>query len=168
MLSVAVTIYQLQQFLIAACPLPILWLRDKLIRGYSYGRGNAGAAVDLINDDTTPLRSSDHDGLVLFMVKDSDGDGLADDLDVCPGTIIPEGAAMVELGVNRWALFDDDRIFDTTSSKGKGPQLSYDIYDTAGCSCEQIVEAQQLGEGHMKFGCSISAMQDWVDIVDQP
>ncbi len=33
----------------------------------AYGRGNADAAVDLINDDTTPLRSSDHDGLVLYL-----------------------------------------------------------------------------------------------------
>jgi len=141
---------------------------DELVSGFSYGRGNADAAVDLINDDSTPLRSSDHDGLVLFLVKDSDGDGVTDNLDVCPGTMIPEGAAMVKLGVNNWALFDDDRVFDTTSSKGKGPQLSFDIFDTAGCSCEQIVEAQHLGEGHMKFGCSIGAMQNWVDMVDQP
>ena len=141
---------------------------DELIRGFSYGRGNADAAVDLINDDSTPLRSSDHDGLVLFMIKDSDGDGVTDDLDICPGTMIPEGAAMVKLGVNNWALFDDDRVFDTTSSKGKGPQLSFDIFDTAGCSCEQIVEAQHLGEGHMKFGCSIGALQNWVDMVSQP
>jgi hypothetical protein len=141
---------------------------DELIRGFSYGRGNADAAVDLINDDSTPLRSSDHDGLVLFMIKDSDGDGVTDNLDVCPGTLIPEGAAMVRLGVNNWALFDDDRVFDTTSSKGKGPQLSFDIFDTAGCSCEQIVEAQHLGEGHMKFGCSIGAMRNWADIVSQP
>jgi len=141
---------------------------DELIRGFNYGRGNADAAVDLINDDNTPLRSSDHDGLVLFMIKDSDGDGVTDNLDVCPGTMIPEGAAMVKLGVNNWALFDDDRVFDTTSSKGKGPQLSFDIFDTAGCSCEQIVEAQHLGKGHIKFGCSIGAMQNWVDSVSQP
>jgi predicted extracellular nuclease len=141
---------------------------DELVRDFSYGRGNSDAAVDLINDDSTPLRSSDHDGLVLFMIKDSDGDGVTDNLDVCPGTMIPEGAALIELGVNRWALLDDDRVFDTTSPKGIGPQLSYDIFATAGCSCEQIIENQQLGGGHMKFGCSIDAMQNWVDIVSQP
>jgi hypothetical protein len=37
------------------------------VTGFAYGRGNADAAVDLINDDTTPLRSSDHDGLVLYL-----------------------------------------------------------------------------------------------------
>jgi len=141
---------------------------DELVRDFQFGRGNSDAAVDLINDDSTPLRSSDHDGLVLFMIKDSDGDGVMDNVDMCMGTMIPEGAAMVELGVNSWALNDDDRIFDTTPSKGKKPKVSYDIFDTAGCSCEQIVEAQHLGNGHLKFGCSIGAMKNWVDIVNQP
>jgi predicted extracellular nuclease len=141
---------------------------DELIRGFGYGRGNSDAAVDLINDDSTPLRSSDHDGLVLFMIKDSDGDGVTDDADGCPGTMIPEGAAMVELGVNRWALTDDDRNFDTTRPRGNSPYTPYDIFTTAGCSCEQIVTAQHLGKGHMKFGCSAGAMRNWVDLVNQP
>lgn len=37
------------------------------VTGFAYGRGNADAAVDLINDASTPLRASDHDGLVLFI-----------------------------------------------------------------------------------------------------
>ena len=141
---------------------------DELITGFGFGRGNADAAVDLINDDSTILRASDHDGLVLFMIKDSDGDGVTDDLDVCPGTMIPEGAAMVELGVSRWALHDDDREFDTTAPQGKGKQVSYNIFTTAGCSCEQIVGVQHLGEGHIKFGCSIGAMKNWVEALSNP
>ncbi len=35
--------------------------------GLQYGRGNADAAVDFINDNSTPLRSSDHDGLVMYL-----------------------------------------------------------------------------------------------------
>ncbi|MGH7492262.1 MAG: Ig-like domain-containing protein [bacterium] len=35
--------------------------------GLQYGRGNADAAGILISDDTTPLRSSDHDGLVMYL-----------------------------------------------------------------------------------------------------
>ncbi|MGI9270272.1 MAG: lamin tail domain-containing protein [Woeseiaceae bacterium] len=42
---------------------------DYRVRGLQYARGNADAAVDLINDDTTVLRSSDHDGLVLYIYK---------------------------------------------------------------------------------------------------
>ncbi len=40
---------------------------DLRVRGLEYARGNADAAVDLINDDTTSLRASDHDGLVLYL-----------------------------------------------------------------------------------------------------
>jgi predicted extracellular nuclease len=45
---------------------------EKFVRGAEYGRGNADAAVDLINDDATVLRASDHDGLVVFIQSDPD------------------------------------------------------------------------------------------------
>ncbi len=101
-------------------------------------------------------------------ILDSDGDGVPDDDDVCDDTVIPEGVPTVRLGVNRFALTDDDGDFDTTSPPGGGggPGLSFTIEDTAGCSCEQIIDAQGLGKGHRKFGCSISAMEDWVALVN--
>ncbi len=42
---------------------------DLRVRGLQYARGNADAAVDLINDGSTLLRSSDHDGFVLYIDK---------------------------------------------------------------------------------------------------
>ena len=137
---------------------------DNSLRGLEYGRGNADAAVDLINDGDTVLRASDHDGLVLFLTKDIDNDGVNDDADVCPGTMIPEMPSE-RLGVNRFALTDGDFMFDTTASSGVGPRRSYSTEDTAGCSCTQIVGAQGLGRGHTKFGCSIEVMDDWVQLV---
>ncbi len=142
-----------------------------LVTGLEFGRGNADAAVDLINDDGTvepanlPLRSSDHDGLVLYVFKDEDKDGVPDAEDVCLGTVIPEGVPTSSLGTNRWALTDGDTVFDTTPPNGNGPGLSFTIEDTGGCSCEQIIEAQGLGKGHTKFGCSNGAMLNWVDLV---
>ncbi len=53
-------------------------------RGMAYGRANADAAEVQVSHSDTPLRSSDHDGLVLFMMTDFDGDGYADDIDGCP------------------------------------------------------------------------------------
>jgi hypothetical protein len=47
--------------------------------GLQYGRGNSDAAENLINDDGTPLRSSDHDGLVMY-------------LDIVPPTITVAGS----------------------------------------------------------------------------
>jgi hypothetical protein len=96
---------------------------------------------------------------------DEDGDGVMDWDDVCPETVIPEGVPTVRLGTNRWALVDEDGTFDTTHPNGNGPGFMFDIHDTAGCSCEQIIEASGLGNGHRKFGCSNSAMMDWIAFV---
>ncbi len=141
------------------------------VSGAQYGRGNADAAFDLINDGATPenipLRSSDHDGLVVYLLNDEDADGVPNDLDVCAGTAIPEAVPTEQLGVNRWALVDGDGIFDTTlpPGGGQGPGLSFTVGDTAGCSCEQIIVGLGLGQGHVKFGCSSGAMQNWVTLV---
>ncbi len=147
---------------------------DDFLAGLEFGRGNADAFVDLINDDTTPLRSSDHDGLVLFVASDADNDGVPDDVDVCPATVIPESVPTDRLGVNRYALVDEDGVFDTTAPGGRGNQRRlqsgptdfFTVGDTGGCSCEQIIEAQHLGKGHEKFGCSLGAMRNWVKLVN--
>lgn len=41
------------------------------VRWFAYGRGNTDAAVDLLNDAATALRSSDHDGFVMAFVGDA-------------------------------------------------------------------------------------------------
>jgi len=97
---------------------------------------------------------------------DDDGDGVLNAADVCPNTLIPESVPTQGLGVNRFALVDGDNTFDTTAPYGVGPQKSFTIQDTAGCSCEQIIAALGLGKGHTKFGCSISAMEKWIRIVN--
>ncbi len=105
------------------------------------------------------------------VVADTDGDGVLDDGDFCMDTVIPEGVPTVQLKPNHWALThwaltDDGVEFDTLiKGKGRGPNRSYTIEDTAGCSCEQIIAAQGLGGGHSKHGCSISAMDDWIELV---
>lgn len=145
---------------------------EPFLRGFDYGRGNADAAEDWINDDSNALRSSDHDGLVLYVLADGDLDGVPDHLDVCPGTEIPEGVPTVRLGTNRWALVDDDFYFDTNapgrgklagfSEMSRRPMEIFSTTDTAGCSCEQIIEKMGLGQGHVKFGCSTGVMRTWV------
>lgn len=95
------------------------------------------------------------------LVLDEDGDGIPDDDDLCAGTVIPEAVPTVRLGVNRWALVDGDGVFDTTMPEGAGPVFHYDLEDTAGCSCAQIIDMLGLGNGHERFGCSNSAMMEW-------
>ena len=134
---------------------------DQSVRGLEFGRGNTDAAEELINDGTTPLASSDHDGLVLFVTKDQDNDGVNDDADVCPGTVIPEMSAD-DLGRWRFALTDDDFVFDTKTSRGRGPRHGFTTEDTGGCSCTQIIENRRHGHGHARHGCSIGVMKVWI------
>ncbi len=56
---------------------------DPWVRGFEFGRGNVDAAEDQINDAATSLRAADHDGFVLYLMTDYDGDGVADDVDGC-------------------------------------------------------------------------------------
>ena len=139
---------------------------DPLVTGLEFARGNVDAAEELVEDDGTlddlVLRSSDHDGLVLYLFRDEDGDGVGDDLDLCRSTVLPEQVPTEALGVNRFADTDGDGVFNTVAPAGVGPQRSYDIHDTAGCSCEQIIGEEGLGKGHSKFGCSIGAMDNWI------
>jgi predicted extracellular nuclease len=119
-------------------------------------------------DGAIPYRASDHDPIVigLNLLGDLDDDGVLNGDDYCPGTVVPETVPTRRLNSNRWALVDGDSDFDTMSKgKGKGPGRSYSTTDTAGCSCTQIVEAQGLGKGHTKFGCSIGVMDNWVELV---
>jgi hypothetical protein len=113
------------------------------------------------------FRSSDHDPVVVGLFGDSDGDGVLDVLDNCPATVIPESVPTTgQLNPNHFALTDGDFEFDTvTNGAGNGPQRGYSTADTAGCSCEQIIEAQGLGKGQSKYGCSISVMDAWVELV---
>ena len=138
------------------------------ISGAQFGRGNADAALDLINDavnpGNVPLRASDHDGLVVYVLKDADADGVPNDTDFCPGTVIPEFVPTQQLNPNHWALTDADGAFDTFDPNGDDPVDNFTLGDTAGCSCKQIIAAQGLGNGHSKFGCSLGAMRNWVSL----
>jgi predicted extracellular nuclease len=160
---------------------------NPFVRGVQYGRGNSDVPSSFGAVAGTALRSSDHDGLVLYLMSDRDGDGVPDDvdncadtpnpdqadadgdgladacLDVCPGTMIPEDVPTSSLGTNRYALVDGDLVFDTNTPPGGGPGDVFTIFDTMGCSCRQIIDELHLGKGHEKFGCSVGAMRNWVD-----
>ena len=138
---------------------------DMSVRGLEFARGNADAAVDLINDDTTSLRASDHDGFVLFLTKDQDDDGVNDDADLCAATAIPESVPTKRLGSLRYALTDGDFVFDTRPFRGRLPKRSFTTTDTGGCSCEQIIDAWGLGRGQTRYGCSIGVMWIWSAVV---
>ena len=97
---------------------------------------------------------------------DDDNDGVADGGDLCYGTLVPESVPTDELKPNNYALVDGDDVFDTVvKGKGKGPEVSFTLVDTGGCSCEQIIAAAGLGGGHTKHGCAVGEMEAWVEAV---
>jgi hypothetical protein len=117
----------------------------------------------IVNDGTV---DSDADSVIVNATQstqDADGDGVLDYYDLCESTVIPEIVVPgKKLGIDRWALIDDDNIFDTRLPNGVGPEKYFTTDDTHGCSCEQIIERLQLGIGQIQFGCSISTMESWV------
>ncbi len=60
-----------------------------LVAATVFPRGACDAPVAAASDGATPLRASDHDGLVVDLGPDADGDGVADPRDNCPGTANP-------------------------------------------------------------------------------
>lgn len=139
---------------------------DASLRGYTYGRGNADAPLTLIEEAGSPLRSSDHDGLVVYLTTDKDADGVSDSADACPGTVIPETTSSGILRPGRFALLDDDFTFDTPLGEielADGPFPT--TADTAGCSCNQIIAALGLGRGQQRFGCTRGAFRRWSRVI---
>jgi len=129
---------------------------ENMVEDFEFARGNSDVPSNLVNDVTSLFRASDHDGLVLFINKDSDNDSIFDDKDMCANTSIPETMPSKGLNPNHFALTDGDTIFDTAKSDD-----SFTLEDTAGCSCEQIVDKLGLGNGHLKHGCSVGIMKNW-------
>ncbi len=92
---------------------------------------------------------------VVVLNTDLDGDGVKDEVDLCPDTELPD-MPLRELKSNRYrATIDGFVAGDGTL----GPTLD----ETGGCSATQIVELLDLGDGHLRFGITASALDDWVD-----
>ncbi len=72
---------------------------DPLVRGFEYGRGNADAAEHLINDGSTPLASSDHDGFVLFLERQTEPVGDYTGLTIWPWVALSIAVVMGAIGL---------------------------------------------------------------------
>ena len=94
-------------------------------------------------------------------LNDGDIDGVKDDIDMCPGTSADTLTLPKGIGTNRWIW--NGTTWETKLPKGVGPEKSFTMENTRGCSCEQILgEMDGKKTGHHKFGCSISVMEDFI------
>ncbi len=100
---------------------------------------------------------------------DLDLDTIGDNADFCEATNLTDNVGTRGLGPNKWRLSSDGFTFEQGkpkgNGKGKGSGGYYDLTTTGGCTCEQIIVELDLGKGHVKNGCSNSAMADWAAYV---
>lgn len=135
---------------------------------------NFSASINVTNWDEgvycfifNPVEDSGESNIreIQFFIVDLDGDGVYDN-DYCTNTQSDE--ITEQHGVNRWILTDNNWM--TVAPKGKVPQANYSIQQTKGCSCFQILDwlheydsvLYGTMEGHRKFGCSKSVIEDFI------
>jgi parallel beta-helix repeat protein len=94
------------------------------------------------------------------MTYDGDNDGIPDQQDKCPGTVLPE--VFLKLNPNHHGDVDGDRVFEVGSAKGY-TDSTYTITKTSGCGCQQIL-TQKPGnnEGEKKHGCTKGTMDNFI------
>jgi hypothetical protein len=98
-----------------------------------------------------------------FIDPDSDDDGVLNIDDLCSDTPQTDPTVpSVRLGTNRWIWEEGDWV-----TNAKGVEKDFTIEQTRGCSCEQILDELVLitdleFDGHYKFGCSQSVVEDWI------
>ena len=91
-------------------------------------------------------------------VADDDADGVLDEDDWCPGTVLPDVAPQLKPS-RYWVTESGDFVSDAPNAP------TYSMADTAGCSASQIIDELGLGGGHARFGLSRSALEQWIDAV---
>lgn len=120
------------------------------------GEPNVG---DIITTQGTTKR--DYSYRAYIEEYDSDNDGVVDSKDYCSETTSDQ----FELGTNRWMY--DGSEWVTNSPNDKGPKVGFTMEETLGCGCNQIIDHMEAitgfeFEGHRKYGCSKSLVQDWI------
>ena len=127
---------------------------------------DADGLGDVCDDDPYPVTDSDGDGIPDAEDEfpfDGDNDSVDDATDICPGTVIPElTIPTTRLGKGRYAMVDNDLVFDTPDQGRSSRRPEITIVHTFGCNATQIVEALGLGDGHTRFGLSFGAVRRWI------
>jgi predicted extracellular nuclease len=120
------------------------------VRGLAFARGNADAPASFQTDPSTPLRTSDHDGEVLFVMTDNDADGLPDDVDNCSTNPNPDQEDYDGDGIGNVCDPDDDNdgVADVVDSCQMSAPTPFTVVIA---SCDTGVPDQLL-----VTGCSIT------------
>ncbi|HZI65418.1 MAG TPA: lamin tail domain-containing protein [Thermoanaerobaculia bacterium] len=117
---------------------------DFWLRGVQHVRGNSDAPASFEVDSSTALRSSDHDGTVLFVMGDNDGDGFPDDADSCvasdtSATVVIDGC---DSGAGNDLFSNGCKISDTIAACAAAAATHEDF---TGCVAHATNELLQSG-----------------------
>jgi predicted extracellular nuclease len=120
---------------------------DPWLRGAEHPRGNADAPFAFEDDPTTSLRSSDHDGTVVFIMSDADADGVPDDRDNCARTANPDQADADHDGVGD--VCDNCGLSNNSDQADEDSDGLGDVCDVClGTQIPEGVPATRLGVNH--------------------
>ncbi|MFK7805154.1 MAG: thrombospondin type 3 repeat-containing protein [Anaerolineae bacterium] len=88
---------------------------------------------------------------------DDDNDGVADGVDACHSTTLPDDTPD-KPKKNRYYANASGEFVD-----GIGNLAGISVANAGGCSASQIIAAAGLGNGHVKHGISKGALKNWAD-----
>jgi hypothetical protein len=113
--------------------------------------------------DQYTMQTYEFSVFALYEDGDLDDDGVRNEVDLCPDTVLPEDVPFIELNPNHWAV-GESGDFETASSLGggNGSSMSFTLQDTHGCSCEQILSHQGRARGQFNYGCATGTMLSWI------
>lgn len=126
--------------------------------------------------------SSDWHEVTVDNDLDKDDDGVEDKNDLCV-SIIPPSEGDIDLNPNHYAwtgsIATDKFKMGAIPAKNKngkavGPNKSFTLNDTFGCSCLQIIDwlvaedSEKYGDmlGQREHGCSLGTMEEFIELAD--
>jgi hypothetical protein len=127
------------------------------------GVGDSYYSSSTLGDPWTWVGTDNDVNFTLYGMPDSDGDGVADAEDLCPDTNLPEAVPTSgRLLPNHFALTGEGPGQTFTAGGPGQTRETFTIFDTRGCSCDQIIDWLGLSDSHRLRGCSTGIMRTFI------